>query len=118
VRACHDCSEGGLAVAAAEMALAGRRGLELDLETIPTRGLVDRDDHMVFSESLSRFIVEVAPKNVPAFERCLGDLPRACAGLVRDDQAIVLRGRGGELAVETTVGDAEQAWRGHVTNSP
>ncbi len=31
VRSCHDLSEGGLAVAAAEMAFAGDRGLELDL---------------------------------------------------------------------------------------
>ena len=31
VRACHDCSEGGLAVAVAEMALAGGLGLELRL---------------------------------------------------------------------------------------
>ena len=114
VRACHDCSEGGLAVAAAEMSLAGRLGLELDIKTIPTRGPVDRDDHMAFSESLSRFIVEVSPDDAAAFERCLGDLPWARAGQVRDDHRIALKGLGGELFIEITVADAEQAWRGHV----
>ncbi len=35
INACHDLSEGGLAVAAAEMALAGGFGAELDLRKIP-----------------------------------------------------------------------------------
>ena len=35
VRACHDLSEGGLAVAAAEMSLAGRLGLRLELDGVP-----------------------------------------------------------------------------------
>ena len=30
MQACHDLSEGGLAVAAAEMAIAGGHGLEID----------------------------------------------------------------------------------------
>ena len=37
VRACHDLSEGGLAVAAAEMAFAGGLGVELDLAAVPVR---------------------------------------------------------------------------------
>ena len=39
VRACHDLSEGGLAVAAAEMAFAGGLGVEMDLAAVP---VVDR----------------------------------------------------------------------------
>ncbi len=35
VRACHDLSEGGLAVAAAEMAFAGGLGMRLDLARVP-----------------------------------------------------------------------------------
>src|SRR4029077_14670354 len=35
VSACHDLSEGGLAVAIAEMALAGLLGLEIDLARVP-----------------------------------------------------------------------------------
>ncbi len=115
VRACHDCSEGGLAVAAAEMALAGRLGLELDLGAIPLRGAVDRDDNLAFAESLSRLVLEVKPEDAAAFEACLGDLPWVCAGRVRDDDVIALRGLGGAPVVETTVAAAEHAWRGHVS---
>ena len=38
VSACHDCSEGGLAVALAEMALAGGLGAEIDLAQVITDG--------------------------------------------------------------------------------
>jgi len=114
LRACHDCSEGGLAVAAAEMALAGHLGLSLDLAAVPLRGDVDRDDHMAFSESLSRFVVEVSPDDAEAFEACMGNLPWARAGVVREDDRIALSGSSGDIVMETTVAAAEQAWRGHL----
>jgi phosphoribosylformylglycinamidine synthase subunit PurSL len=62
VRACHDLSEGGLGVAAAEMSLAGRFGLSLT---------IDSEDPIaaLFSESNSRFLVEVRPADAPAFEK-------------------------------------------------
>ncbi len=39
----HDCSDGGLLVAAAEMAFAGRIGLDLDLAALPTDRQLDHD---------------------------------------------------------------------------
>lgn len=71
VAACHDCSEGGLGVAAAEMAFAGGLGMELDLRRIRTPEPL-QDDVLLFSESNSRFVVEVEPQNVAAFEAALG----------------------------------------------
>jgi phosphoribosylformylglycinamidine synthase subunit PurSL len=67
VRACHDLSEGGLAVAAAEMSLAGRFGMTLTL---------DGDDPVIalFSESNGRFLVEVRPADAAAFEHAFGGL--------------------------------------------
>jgi phosphoribosylformylglycinamidine synthase len=61
VLSCHDLSEGGLAVAAAEMCLAGRLGMSLTL---------DADDPVVdlFSESNGRLLVEVHASQVLAFE--------------------------------------------------
>ena len=34
VRSCHDCSEGGIGVAAAEMSFSGGFGMELNLEHV------------------------------------------------------------------------------------
>src|SRR5262249_27472357 len=73
VRACHDLSEGGLLVAAAEMAFAGNLGIQIEV------GKVGPEDLPVpvalFSESASRFLVEVPPANRAAFESIMAKTP-------------------------------------------
>jgi len=51
----HDCSKGGLAVALAEMAIAGSTGFKVDLDSVPNSCI--RIDGLLFSESHSRYIV-------------------------------------------------------------
>ena len=78
VRACHDLSEGGLAVAAAEMAFAGGLGMELDLSAVGRRGEGDATEAaMLFGESAGRFLVEVAPDQYDAFLRIVEGLSRS-----------------------------------------
>jgi len=60
IRSCHDLSEGGLAVAAAEMSMAGRLGVQIDLETVQSELT---DVATLFSESNTRFLIEVTPEN-------------------------------------------------------
>jgi len=58
IRSCHDVSEGGIAVAVAEMAIGGRLGVDMS-------GCENASDaQWLFSESNGRFIVEVAPHHV------------------------------------------------------
>ena len=63
VRSCHDLSEGGLAVALAEMAMAGGLGVEVlfALDPLPLHPAA-----MLFSESPTRFVLEVRPESVEA----------------------------------------------------
>jgi len=61
-------SHGGLAVALAKVAIAGRLGMDL---TVPVPDNI-RTDYFLFSESLSRFVVTVAPDHKRAFEQALG----------------------------------------------
>ncbi len=112
VRACHDLSEGGLAVAAAEMALAGRLGLDLDLAPLPRSLQVDRDDIALFAESSGRFLVEVAPEDAPPLEEALAGLPHACLGRVSEEARFHLRGLRGKTAVSCGIADLVHAWRG------
>lgn len=71
VCSCHDLSEGGLAVALAEMAIAGALGIRVHLSDLPPQDVERPVDNIVrlFSESPSRFIVEVTPKDWEAFEQ-------------------------------------------------
>jgi phosphoribosylformylglycinamidine synthase len=55
VRACHDVSDGGLAVALAEMCIGGDIGFEGSLSSIDHVPIIVR----LFSESNSRWVVEV-----------------------------------------------------------
>lgn len=67
VRACHDLSEGGLAVSAAEMCIGGRLGMTIEIVTT----------EMLFGETNGCVLVEVAPNNCDAFENYLEEIPRA-----------------------------------------
>ncbi len=61
LRSCHDLSEGGLAVAMAEMAMAGRLGAKIDISGIGHELTLTAK---LFAESNSRFLVEVTQDNM------------------------------------------------------
>ncbi len=66
IRSCHDLSEGGLALAATEMAMAGRLGVKIDgaLATNATNDGANLSDiAKLFAESNTRFLIEVAPES-------------------------------------------------------
>ncbi len=109
-RACHDLSEGGLAVSAAEMALAGGYGVELDLGKVPNETL-NRDDFVLFSESNSRFLVEVPEKTRSNFETVMKG--RICAeiGRVVKTPKLVVHGLDGTVTVEVSLGDLRRNWK-------
>ena len=91
VASCHDCAEGGIAVAAAEMAFAGRLGMTLDLAGIPCEeGL--RDDEKLFAESNTRFIVEVRKGRERQFENALAGIPCGKLGEVVEGTRFVVLG--------------------------
>jgi phosphoribosylformylglycinamidine synthase len=109
VASCHDCSDGGLAVALAETAFSGDLGLTVDLDAVPRCG-VDRDDVALFSESAGRLVVTVAPGNAAAFEAAMGS-EAARVGEVTAARRLVVRGLGGDLAVDADIDALKRAWQ-------
>jgi len=110
VRSCHDLSEGGLAVAAAELAFAGGLGVELDLAVVPTEGKIS-DAAKLFAESAGRFLVEVSPENCRAFIEIAKDCPFGQVGQVVETGRIVIASGGGAL-IDLDVREAKAAWQG------
>jgi phosphoribosylformylglycinamidine synthase len=109
VTACHDCSDGGLAVALAEMALGGRLGADLDLALAPAvPGLTDLE--LLYAESPSRLVVSVAPKNRDAFEALFAGQPCGCIGVVTDAPDLILR-RGPVIFCAETADELAQAFK-------
>jgi phosphoribosylformylglycinamidine synthase len=111
VRACHDLSEGGLGVAAAEMAFGGNLGLELDLRRAPVDGAPLPDETLLWSESPSRFLVEVAPEDVQAFEAGFHDLPAVWIGEVTDRATLQIVGLAGEHVLDEPIAGLRAAWQ-------
>ena len=69
VLSCHDCSDGGIAVAVAEMCISGQCGAEIDLSAMMGSSV----QRKLYSESNSRWIVEVDGMDVTRFTEIMGD---------------------------------------------
>jgi phosphoribosylformylglycinamidine synthase len=93
---CHSIpapSLGGLGVGFAKVAVGGRLGLDVDLDTIPAvEGLSQHE--LLFSESNTRFIVTVCPKKTAEFEELLAGNVFACVGKVTVDPTLTFRASG------------------------
>ena len=110
VRSCHDLSEGGLAVAAAEMAFAGGIGAEL----VNMDQLMEGDQEIVslFSESPSRFLVEVQPEKADAFRNCLHDVPCFRIGqTVEEARLRVVSSTRKHWLISAELNDLKEAWQ-------
>jgi phosphoribosylformylglycinamidine synthase len=83
VNGCHDCSDGGMVVALAEMALAGRLGASVDLDKLVTVGSLNKAEAL-YSESASRLVVTVPAAKADAFEALFKGQHIACLGEVID----------------------------------
>ncbi|MFT7668239.1 MAG: phosphoribosylformylglycinamidine synthase II [Planctomycetota bacterium] len=115
IRSCHDLSEGGLAVAAAEMCFGGGLGLDLDLSrvnclTLPAN--CDPDAAALFSESCTRFLVEVEPDKQGAFEAALDPHSVSLVGRVRSDEQLEIRSAHGDELARLSITELRDAHQG------
>ena len=110
VRACHDCSEGGLAVAAAEMCFAGGLGASIDATRVPGTDTM-RDDMVMFSESNTRFICEVEPDKKPQFVKKLAGVPFAEIGRTVATSRLVINGTGGKNRIDEDIWALKESWQ-------
>jgi phosphoribosylformylglycinamidine synthase len=108
VRSCHDVSEGGLAVAVAEMAFAG--GVGADVTRLGETA--HSDDVLLFSESTTRFIIEVRPDKAAALQACLGsDIPLTQLGKTCNEPRLRIAGTNGEWLIWADLTALKEAWQ-------
>ncbi|MBV9079893.1 MAG: phosphoribosylformylglycinamidine synthase subunit PurL, partial [Elusimicrobia bacterium] len=108
VSACHDLSEGGLAVAAAEMAFGSAYGVELELQQKPFDFATQ-----LFSETPSRFLVEVPAVHREAFEQTMGLLLVERVGRTIKKPDFVVKSEGVE-AVNVPISALKDLWKNGV----
>ena len=103
VASCHDCSEGGLAVAIAESCFKNELGAKVSF---------DFEQALLFAETQSRFVLSVRPENQAAFEKLMGDKAQFVGKVVAQDQ-LEMKGTDGEIS--TSVKQAKQLWEDAIT---
>ena len=110
VLAAHDLSDGGLGVAIAEMCLGGERGARIHLAPIPTAEKIDRTDYLLFSETQSRILLEVAEANAAEFEKIMAGEVFAHIGEATADQRLVFTDDGRRTVATVSVDEIRAAW--------
>jgi phosphoribosylformylglycinamidine synthase subunit PurSL len=113
VASCHDLSDGGLAVAAAESAFAGGFGMSLDLAKVAFDGDVAGKSDLVllFSESASRLLITVRPEQAAAFEKAMAGTALARIGSVSAEPTLTIAGLKGGVVVGSDLGTLKAAWQ-------
>lgn len=105
VKSCHDLSDGGLAVAAAEMALAGGIGMDLHLDSV-SKGM--RTNHKMFSETPTRFLIEYQDRKLERLLKNRG-VENYVVGNVRNDKSFKVYDDGRKV-VDTDAKELRRAW--------
>ena len=108
VRSCHDLSEGGLAVAAAEMAFAGGIGADI---LRPAAWSDLSDEVFLFSESTTRFLLEVTTADAVRLEAHFGSLPLQRIGSTCKQPRLRITGKSGEWIVWSPLDQLKEAWQ-------
>jgi len=111
VAACHDCSEGGLAAALAEMSFAGGVGMEIDLAAVPCARDVARDDQLLFSESVSRFVLEIEPEKFGKVAGLFKDIRFGQIGKVTDTSQLTIKNANNKTVIDANIAELKEAWQ-------
>lgn len=114
VLSAHDLSEGGLAVAAAEMAFSGKGGICLDLDKLPTVGGWQNNVVPCFGESTGRFLVEVDEDLADEFAAAMAGTPCACIGSATTDGMLTITAKGNTV-LQAEVAELKNIWKHGLT---
>ena len=85
--------------------------MSLSLDDIPTGEEINADDFLLFSESNSRFLVEIEPQHQHAYENHMAGIPFGCLGTVSETPAFVIKGQTGRSIVEASIDTLKSAWQ-------
>jgi phosphoribosylformylglycinamidine synthase subunit PurSL len=98
-------------VALAEMAFAGGLGIEADLRGLPKSPDCDSVDAQLFSESTSRYIVEVESDKYGDFAKLMLGLPFGQIGRITDSQKLIIKDQKTRQVINADISGLKLAWQ-------
>ena len=113
IDSCHDISEGGIGVCLSEMALGGNIGAEIDISNINKRL---RDDFILFSESNTRWILEIKNQNCNKIEDILikFEIPFIKIGKTFGKELIIKNNE--KVILNSNINDLREIWKKSLSN--
>jgi phosphoribosylformylglycinamidine synthase len=109
VASCHDCSDGGFAVALAESSFSGGFGADVDI----ARMVMDKpltDAACLFSETPSRLIVSVNPAHAATFESLMPVGLWARMGTVQNNTLWTIK-RKSKVLIQDNIATLKHSWQ-------
>jgi len=110
VASCHDLSDGGLGVALSEMCFSGGLGCEVNLADVLSDTKLD-DLTILFSETPSRFLVEVEPSKKDEFLALMKGISVSVIGTFTDSERVIVRDLGRSEFISESLSDLKEAWQ-------
>ena len=113
ISSCHDVSEGGIGVCLSEMTIGGDIGATIDLSKINP---AIRTDFKLFSESNTRWIIEVKEEKQNDFEKTLNneDAPFIKIGTTNGKQLIINNGK--TTLINLDIANIRDIWKNAICN--
>ncbi|MFC1742102.1 AIR synthase-related protein [Nanoarchaeota archaeon] len=93
--ACNSVTSGGIAMTIAKMCIAGQKGASIDITRIPGNNVVD--ETILYSETQSRFIITIDPKDKEDFECEMENFIIGLIGEVTDNDKLKITDTGEEM---------------------
>jgi len=110
IASCHDLSDGGLGVAAAETAFAGGFGAQIDLRKVRCQGDLT-DIEVLYSESQSRLLVTVSEENAAEFEKLFAGQQVSLLGEVTVEPSLQVIGMEGTVIIDRENSVLKEVWQ-------
>jgi phosphoribosylformylglycinamidine synthase len=85
--------------------------MTLNLSAVVPEGSIHRNDTLLFSESNTRFIVEVRPEHQEQFETLVKDIPWGLLGNVTSEPTLKINGLSKKPVVNENIYDLKEAWQ-------
>jgi len=108
IKNAHDCSKGGLAVAASELCMTNQIGCKISLDKVPGEKL--NSDEILFSESHSRYLLVVEKNNLKKLETILQKNKASYKIIGKFSGNKIQFNRGKKSLIDLSVDKAQKAW--------
>ena len=83
----------------------------INLEQVPLGEAINRDDYILFSESNTRFLVEIAPEDRQQFESMMAGIDFAAVGQVTTKKRLEVYGLNREIVLSAPIAELKEAWQ-------